>query len=56
MKKLTIYEELYLEALLKREKRNVEEYIKNNDETFGAYFAKSETLPFIVSILGKIEI
>ena len=56
MKKLTRHEELFLEALLKREKRNLEEYIKNNNDTFDAYFAQSETLPFIESILAKIEI
>ena len=56
MKTLTRHEELFLEALLKREKRNLEEYLENNSEAFEAYFIRNETLPFIESVLAKIEI
>ena len=55
MKKLTRYEELVLEAILKREKRRIEEFLETNNEGFDAYFAKNETLPAIESILEKFE-
>lgn len=56
MKKLTRYEELFLEALLKREKRNVEKFLEENGDSFEAYFARNETLPAIESVLAKIEV
>ena len=56
MKKLTRYEELCLESLLEREKRNLEEYLENNSDAFEAYFVRNETLPFIESVLAKLEV
>ncbi len=55
MEKLTRFEELCLESILKKEKRNLEEFLKNNGESFEAYFVKNESLPVIESILKKIE-
>lgn len=56
MKQLTRYEEACLEAILKKEKRQAEEYLENNGDSFEAYFVKNETLPMIESLLKKIEI
>lgn len=56
MEKLTRYEEAYLQAILKKEKRNLEEFLQNNNEAFEAYFVKNESLPMIENILNKIEI
>jgi hypothetical protein len=53
MEKLTRYEEAFIEAVLKKEKRNIEEFLKNNSESFEAFFARSETLPLIEAILKK---
>ena len=56
MKKLTRYEEVFLEALLKKEKRNLEEFLENKGDGFEAYFVKNESLPTVKSLLEKIEI
>ena len=55
MEKLTRYEEAFLEAILKKEKRNIEEFLETNSEGLDAYFAKNETLPLIEKILEKLE-
>lgn len=56
MKQLTRYEELALECLLKKEKRNAEEFLEKNPDSFEAYFVKNETLPVIESLLAKLEV
>ena len=56
MKELTRYEEACLEVILKKEKRNAEEYLEHNSESFEAYFVKNETLPMIEKLLSKIEV
>lgn len=56
MEKLTRYEEAFLEAVLKREKRNLEEFLKNNGESFEAYFVRNESLPMIENLLQKIDL
>ena len=56
MKELTRYEMAFIEAVLKKEKRNLEEFLGNNGDSFEAYFARNETLPLIETILNKIEI
>ena len=56
MEKLTHYEVAFLEAVLKKEKRNLEEFLENNGEKFEAYFVRNESLPTIEGILKKIEI
>lgn len=55
MEKLTRFEEAFLEAVLKKEKKNLEEFLKNNGESLEAYFVKNESLPIIESILKKID-
>lgn len=56
MEKLTRFEEAFLEAVLKKEKRNLEEYLEKNGDKFEAYFVKNESLPMIEQLLAKIEI
>lgn len=56
MEKLTRPEEAFLEAVLKKEKRNLEEFLENNGEKFEAYFVRNESLPMIERLLEKIEI
>lgn len=56
MEKLTRPEEAFLEAVLEKEKRNLEEFLENNGDTFEAYFVKNESLPMIERLLAKIEI
>jgi hypothetical protein len=55
MEKLTRFEKVFLEAVLKKEKRNLEEFLEKNGNSFEAYFARNESLPAIESILSKIE-
>lgn len=56
MKKLTRPEEVFLEAILKKEKRNLEEFLEKNGDSFEAYFVRNESLPMIERLLSKIEI
>lgn len=56
MKKLNRIEEMQLEIILKREKQQAEEFLKNNENSFEAYFVKNETLPAIENLLSKLEI
>lgn len=56
MEKLTRYEEAFLEAVLKKEKRNLEEFLENNGESFEAFFVRNESLPMIECLLQKIEL
>ena len=56
MEKLTRYEEAFLAAILKKEKRHTEEFLRNNSDGLEAYFAINETLPLIETILDKINI
>jgi len=56
MQKLTRFEEVFLEAVLKKEKRKLEEYLENNGESFEAYFVRNESLPMIENLLKKIEV
>ena len=55
MEKLTRYEEAFLEATLKKEKRNLEEFLEKNGDSFEGFLAKAETLPLIEGILKKFE-
>jgi hypothetical protein len=55
MEKLTGYEKAFIEAVLKKEKRNIESFLENNGDSFEAFFARSETLPLIEDILKKFE-
>ena len=56
MKQLTRFEEIFLEAILEKEKRNLEEFLENNGDKFEAYFVKNESLPMIENLLEKLEI
>jgi hypothetical protein len=56
MQKLTRPEEAFLEAILKKEKRNLEDFLENKGDSFEAYFVKNESLPMIERLLKKIEI
>ena len=56
MKALTRIEEVFLEAILKKEKIEAEEFLENNGESFEAYFVKNESLPMIENLLKKIEV
>ena len=56
MKELTKFEEACLEAILKNEKRRIEEFLENNGDSFEAYFARNESLPMLENLLQKIEI
>lgn len=56
MKQLTRFEEACLEVILRDRKRQAEEYLKNHNDSFEAYFVKNETLPMIENLLSKIEI
>lgn len=56
MKQLTRFEEACLEVILKDKKRQAEEYLEKNGDSFEAYFVKNETLPMIENLLEKIEI
>ena len=51
MEKLTRFEEAFLEAVLKKEKRNLEEFLTKNDESLEAYFVRNESLPMIENLL-----
>jgi hypothetical protein len=56
MEKLTRYEEAFLEAILNKEKRNLEEFLEKNGDSFEAYFVKNESLPMLENLLQKIEV
>lgn len=56
MKELTRFEEAFLEAVLKDKKRNLEEFLEKNGNSFEAYFVRNESLPIIENLLKKIEI
>jgi hypothetical protein len=55
MEKLTYFETAFLRVLLKKEKRNLEEYLEKNGNSFEAYFVRSESLPMIEDLLKKFE-
>jgi hypothetical protein len=55
MEKLTHFETAFLRVLLKKEKRNLEEYLEKNGNSFEAYFVRSESLPMIEDLLKKFE-
>ena len=55
MEKLTRFEIAFLEAVLKKEKRNLEEFLEKNGDSFEAYFVRNESLPMIENLLKKIE-
>lgn len=55
MEKLTRYEEAFLEAMLKKEKRNLEELLEKRPDSFEAFLAKDEGLPMLESLLKKFE-
>ena len=56
MEKLTRHEEAFLQAILEKEKRNLEDFLEKNGEKFEAYFVRNESLPMIECLLKKIEI
>ena len=56
MEKLTRFEEVFLEAVLEKEKRNLEEFLEKNGDSFEAYFVRNESLPMIERLLSKIEV
>ena len=56
MKKLTRFEEACLEVILEEKKRQAEEFLEKNGDTFEAYFVRNETLPMVENLLSKIEV
>ena len=56
MKQLTRFEEACLEVILRDRKKQAEEYLENNGDSFEAYFVKNETIPMVDNLLSKIEV
>lgn len=52
---LTNYERAFLQQILGDEQRRAEEWLKEHEHDFSAYFVRNETLPFLASMIKKLD-
>ena len=55
MNELNVLEKEYIIRVLKAERERVEIWLKNNAQSFEAFFVVNETLPAIKSIINKLS-
>ena len=55
MEKLNNVEMAFLIATLKGDRRKAEIFLEEHGDSFEAYFVKNETIPFLESIIQKLE-
>lgn len=55
MEKLTAYETVFIQSILKSQLRQTEDYVKENSNTLEAFLAQNESIPLLKSIIEKLE-
>ena len=55
MEKLTSYEKVFVQAILKKQLRQTEDYVKENSNTLEAFLALNESVPLLKTIIEKLE-